>query len=269
MEQEQLSKSQKKKMRTATKQVANGTAPGSMRLKRFSPLTETQNAFFNSYDKTEVLSLHGCPGTGKTFLALYKALQQTEYDDRYKSVKIIRSSVSVRDAGFLPGTIKDKMAAFEAPYIAICGELYGRGDAYQILTTKHVIQFVPTTHMRGMTLRDCIVIIDECQNMSYQELNTLLTRVGDNCKVILCGDIYQDDLTSTRYNEVSGYKDILSILDSMSNCKSITFTVDDIVRSGFVKDYIIAKIKFEKGDRVKPVNLMELRASVANNTIEE
>lgn len=261
---ERLSKSQKKKVNAAIKQVSN-----SIRLQRISPLTETQTKFFNNYNKYDVLSLHGCPGTGKTYLAMFKALENLDEDDKYKTVKIIRSNVSVRDVGFLPGSAKDKMAAYEAPYQAICGELYGRGDAYEILKTKKILEFHPTAHMRGVTFKNCIVIIDECQNMSYQELNTLLTRVGENCKLILCGDVYQDDLTSTRYNETSGYKDILQVLKGVKSCRNFEFTVQDIVRSGFVKEYILAKIRFEKGDRVKPVQTMltEIAESVANSQL--
>lgn len=243
-----LSKGQKRKQR---QQQNNNN--GTLRLNRISPLTETQSLFFNCYHKYDVISMHGYPGTGKSMLSLFKALESLEQSTQYQTVKIIRSSVSVRDVGFLPGGVKEKMAAFESPYVSLCTELYGRGDAYKILQNKKQLEFIPTTHMRGVTFKNCIVIIDECQNMSYQELNTLMTRIGENCKLILCGDIYQDDLTSERYNEKSGYADVLQILDKISSCKSINFTVDDIVRSGFVKDYIIAKIKFERSEKVRSV----------------
>lgn len=195
--------------------------------------------------------------THNTFLAMYKALQSL--DDDFRCVKVIRSSVTVRDIGFLPGNAKEKMAAFETPYAEICSELYGRGDAYEILKQKKLVEFHPTTHMRGITFSDCVVIIDECQNMTYQELNTLLTRVGENCKVILCGDVYQDDLTNPRYKEQSGYNDVIKILDRTGCSHRTKFEVNDIVRSGFVKQYIKAKIAFETNE---PIEMTQIIARV-------
>ncbi len=206
-----------------------------------TPLTRTQTVFFDTYDKYQVISLTGCPGTGKTFLALYKALEQQRVQSKdYTHIKVIRSSVSGRDIGFMPGNAKEKMSVFEAPYIGLINDLYDCGTAYESLKAKHIVEFTSTSFLRGMTFNDCIVIVDEAQNCSYQELYTILTRVGKNCKVIITGDINQDDLTNPRYKETSGYREILKILDKISSCKKITFGIDDIVRSGFVRDFIIA-----------------------------
>lgn len=245
---ETLTRSQKKKARAQQKQQSNG-----IRLQKIAPLTAAQTKFFNCYDDHGVITLHGCPGTGKSFLALYKALEQINKDPETTHVKIIRSNVSVRDVGFLPGNIKDKMAGFEAPYAAICSELYGRGDAYEILKNRKQIEFLPTSHMRGVTFNDCVVVVDECQNMSLQELHTIITRFGKNCKMVLCGDVNQDDFTSERYKQISGYNDMLKILAKIGDAvQNIEFTVNDIVRSGFVRDYIIAKMEYEA---VKPSNI--------------
>jgi len=231
-----LTKAQKRKLKQGQKQN------NSLRLQHITAKSETQKRFFQKFPHYDVISLHGSPGTGKTFLALYAALKEIENTDTYNCVKIIRSSVAVRDAGFLPGSIKDKMAVYEVPYIEICTELYGRGDAYSILKQKNQIEFHSTAHMRGITFRDCVVIIDECQNMSFQELQTLLTRFGENCKMILCGDVYQDDLTSLRYKEQSGFRDILNVLKHVPSSTNVEFSVDDIVRSGFVKEFILARM---------------------------
>jgi phosphate starvation-inducible protein PhoH len=190
--------------------------------------------------------LTGSPGTGKSFLALFKALEDFEAGEQYQKIVIVRSSVSGRAMGFLPGSSKEKMEVFEAPYISIVNELYGRGDAYSILKNKGIIEFISSSFLRGTTWNNMIVIVDECQNMSYQELSTILTRFGSNCKLILCGDVNQDDLTSERYNETSGYAKILEILQGVKRAYSLTFGVDDIVRSGFVKDFIIAANRYEK-----------------------
>jgi phosphate starvation-inducible protein PhoH len=245
LESGQLTKAERKRARADRKQTQT-QQNNSLALNKLTPLTSKQSEFFKGYSKSQVLVMHGYPGTGKSFLALYKALEDVLKQGVYKNVKIVRSSVSVREAGFLPGGIGEKMAVFEAPYVSICSELFGRGDAYGILKTRKQLEFLSTAHMRGITFRDTIVVIDECQNMAYGELNTLLTRIGSNCKVIVCGDIYQDDLTSERYKETSGFADVIKILETVPNTSTYHFDVEDIVRSGFVKDFIIAKINFER-----------------------
>lgn len=215
----------------------------SLRLKYITPLTSGQSAFFNAFSDYDVLSMTGSPGTGKSFLALFKGIEELENNELFHKVLIIRSSVSTRPMGFLPGTEKEKMEVYEAPYEAIVNDLYGRGDAYGILKHKGAIEFESTAFLRGTTWNNTIVIVDECQNMSWQELSTVLTRFGKNCKMILCGDVNQDDLTSVRYNETSGYARLLKVLSKVKSAHSTTFTVDDIVRSGFVKEFIIASGK--------------------------
>lgn len=131
------------------------------------------------------------------------------------------------------------MEVYEAPYINLCNKLYDCGTAYQTLKQKGILHFDSTSFLRGMTFDDCIIIVDEIQNLSYQEIYTLLTRIGDNCRVFLCGDLLQDDLTSKRFNEESGYGRILPALKMIESCEVIEFGVEDIVRSGFVKEFIM------------------------------
>lgn len=210
-----------------------------LKISEIEALTQSQRLFFKEFNNYQVLSMTGYAGTGKSFIALGRGLKEVE-KGLYNEVLIIRSAVPGRDIGFMPGNKKEKMEVYEGPYIRICSKLYGRGDAYSVLKQKGIIHFESSSFLRGETFENSVVIIDEAQNMSYQELYTILTRVGENCKVIICGDTLQDDLTSERFKEVSGYAKILSVLRSIPSCYSIRFSADEIVRSGFVRELILA-----------------------------
>lgn len=200
--------------------------------------TPRQKQFFQKFKDYQVLSLSGFAGSGKSFCALAAALKSVEKGE-HAEVLIIRSAVPSREIGFMPGGKKEKISVYESPYTSICTKLYNRGDAYSILKQKGILQFESTSFLRGETFDNKILLIDEAQNMSDIELFTILTRVGVNCKVIICGDAMQDDLTSERYKERSGYLKMLTILQGMDEVLNIEFGVDDIVRSGFVKSLII------------------------------
>jgi len=214
-----------------------------MKLSEISPKTTNQQLTFEAYDADKHILLHGSPGTGKTFLSLYLALFDLfEYDHNTRDkIVVIRSATPSKEIGFLPGKESEKMANYEAPYKDIAAELFNRGDAYDILKTKNLIEFQSTSFLRGQTLDNAIIILDEAQNLTYMELKTVLTRVGDNSKIIICGDLYQDDLTSARYNQESGLSRIMKIFDRMDCMERIEFGIDDIVRSGFVREFIIAE----------------------------
>lgn len=199
---------------------------------------DKQKKFFQHYNQFQVISLMGSAGTGKSFIALYQALKSVENED-YKNVLIVRSSVPTRNIGFLPGNKKEKMEDYEGAYSSLCTELYSRGDAYNVLKQKKIIEFESTSYLRGLTFNDTVVILDEAQNCSRAELYTLITRMGENSKLIICGDTKQDDLTSERYREESGLDWVQSKLRLLSQYHiAIDFTADEIVRSGFVKDFI-------------------------------
>ena len=202
-----------------------------LELAEIEPLTRNQLRAFES-DKN--LVLHGCAGTGKTFISCYLAFDDMT-KNQYEKLVIIRSAVPTRDIGFLPGTEKEKSSVYEEPYYDISIDLFERGDAYQILKTKRLVHFMTTSYIRGITLRDAVILIDECQNMTFHELDSIITRVGENCRVIFCGDFSQYDLKQ------NGMKEFFEILASMNRFDFIEFGVEDIVRSGFVKEYIIAK----------------------------
>lgn len=185
--------------------------------------------------------LHGIAGTGKTFISLYLALEDLlKKNSQYNSVVIVRSVVPSRDMGFLPGNVKEKAKVYEEPYKAICDDLFGRGDGYNILREKNLVEFVTTSHLRGMTFNNAIIVADEYQNMTFQELDTLITRTGENSRLIFCGDIRQTDLQRDR--EKQGILTFTEIVAKIESFASVEFGIDDIVRSELVKQYIIAKL---------------------------
>jgi phosphate starvation-inducible protein PhoH len=205
-------------------------------LQEIEPLTQNQLLAFES---TKNLVLHGVAGTGKTFISCYLAFDDMT-KNLYQHTILIRSAVSTREMGFLPGTDKEKAAVYEEPYKDICIELFQRGDAYELLKKQNLVQFMTTSFIRGITLRNAVIIIDECQNMSFHELDSIITRIGEGCRVIFCGDFKQTDFTE-RSREKSGLPDFIRVLKAMEEFDMIDFTVKDIVRSSFVKKYIMAK----------------------------
>lgn len=203
-----------------------------------SPKGPNQEKAHEYFREGHNLLLHGYAGTGKTYLAMAMALKEV-LSEHYKKVVIVRSAVPTRDIGFLPGTAKKKMEVYEQPYKNICNELFNRGDAYEILTNKFMCEFIPTSYIRGTTLNNAIVIVDEINNMTFHELDSVITRAGYNTRMIFCGDYRQSDLSMT--NQLSGIAQFMDILQYIPSFKSVDFGIDDIVRSGLVRDYIIAK----------------------------
>lgn len=214
-------------------------------LKVFEPLTSNQSKFFAEYKKrTKFIALHGVAGTGKTFCALYKALEEVlDKGNPINKIIVVRSAVQSRDIGHLPGDAEDKMAVYKQPYVQICETLFGRRDAWDRLEEQNHIEFISTSFIRGTTFDNTILIVDEMQNMNYEEIDTVMTRVGDNSKILLCGDYRQTDLR--KHGDKSGILKFLDIAQYVKSFSKIEFTVEDIVRSGLVKEYIIAKLKYE------------------------
>lgn len=214
-----------------------------LRLKKISPLTDAQRDMFDAYREGYNLFLSGCAGTGKTFGALYLAFKDVLNQSLpYQKVIIVRSAVPSRDVGFLPGTLKQKLEVYDAPYRAILSNLFERGDAWEIATQRGIVEVVSTSFMRGITLENCVVVVDEMQNMNYQELATVATRPGDNgTKVIFCGDIVQDDLYRNKY-DASGLEDFMKVVERMPSVEIIEFGPEDIVRGGMCKEFILAEL---------------------------
>lgn len=208
------------------------------------PLTENQRRFFEAYDSSKIMLLHGVAGTGKTYIALYHALEEVlDKSNKFQQVTIVRSAVPSREIGHLPGDEREKTEVYQEPYIAICDSLFGRHDAYQRLIEQKTIQFLITSFVRGITLDDSIIIVDECQNMTDMELNSIITRVGERSKIIFCGDFRQTDLY--KKTDMSGLKKFMAIADLMPSFKILEFGVEDIVRSNLVKEYILARLEYE------------------------
>lgn len=203
-------------------------------LKEIEPLTKSQLAVFES---NKHLMLHGCAGTGKTFISLYLALDDLQKEEHDRIV-LVRSAVPTREMGFLPGTEDEKSKVYENPYVNIMQELFSRGDnPYGQLKQKGVISFLTTSYIRGTTFNDSVIIVDECQNMTFHELDSIITRVGRNCRIIFCGDFFQADLKN------NGLNDFMKIIKAMAEFDFIEFGINDIVRSDFVKSYLVQKYK--------------------------
>ena len=212
-----------------------------------NPITENQEFFFKEWANQKNLFAYGAAGTGKTFIALYLALKDVmDEETPYDKVYIVRSLVSTREIGFLPGTHDDKSELYQVPYKNMVRNMFHMPDQssfdmlYDNLKGQETISFWSTSFLRGTTLDDAIVIVDECQNLNFHELDSIITRVGQDSKIVFCGDVNQSDLQRT--NERNGILDFQRILENMEEFDQVEFGVGDIVRSGLVKSYIIAKM---------------------------
>lgn len=220
----------------------NNKQPFISSLRDIKPLTNNQSKAFEHFWDGKNLVLHGISGTGKTFLSLYLTLSDLlSGNSNYNKIFIVRSTVPSRDAGFLPGNIKEKIKVYEEPYQIACNKLFGRGDAYGILKSKNLIEFVSTSYLRGVQFDDAYVIVDEMQNCTGPELDTIITRLGDNSKIILSGDYRQTDFQ--KMQDRSGLSKFLKIIKDMNSFHYVEFDEQDIVRSGLVKKYIMTKHK--------------------------
>ena len=215
-------------------------------LKSFDPLTDNQKKFFDAYSRGDYfVMLLGSAGTGKSFIACYKGIQEVfDKTSSFKRVVIVRSAVQSRDVGFTPGSLEEKLSLYEQPYMQIYHILFNRRDAYEQLKEAGKIEFVSTSFIRGMSFDDSIIIVDECQNLNWEELSTIMTRVGYRSKIIFCGDYRQTDLYRNNKDK-SGLWKFHEIAKTMQSSTSIEFTTDDIVRSSLVKDFLIAVDKWE------------------------
>ena len=204
------------------------------------PLTNNQKEVFQAYARGDSLVLSGSAGTGKTFMALSLALEDVlDKETPYDKVIVIRSIVPTREIGFLPGTEDEKKEAYTGPYQSICAELFEQGDAWNKLQAAGTVDFQSTSFIRGITFNNAIVVVDEMQNLNFHELDSVITRVGRNCKFVMCGDYYQSDFDKAR--EKNGIVQFLSIIEQLKRFTVVEFGWEDIVRSDFVRDYIMTK----------------------------
>jgi predicted ribonuclease YlaK len=231
-----------------TRQAKKKKALGNEYLLDIEPLTDNQRKLFDAYAEGKHLVAYGCAGTGKTFITLYNALRDV-LDERtpYEKVYIVRSLVPTREIGFLPGSHDDKADIYQIPYKNMVKYMFQMPSdvefemLYGNLKSQETIKFWSTSFLRGVTLDNCIVLVDEFANLNFHELDSIITRVGENCKIMFCGDATQSDLVKT--SEKNGIVDFMSVLRKMDSFDIIEFGVDDIVRSGLVRQYLIAKIE--------------------------
>ena len=216
--------------------------------KEIKPLTPNQERFFDQYDENKNLVAYGCAGTGKTFITLYRAIQDVlDPKTPYEKVYIVRSLVATREIGFLPGDHEDKSWLYQIPYKHMVKYMFQMQDdaafemLYSNLKAQGTIDFWSTSFIRGTTFDNAILLVDEFQNLNFHELDSMITRVGENSKIMFCGDATQTDLV--KQNERSGIIDFIRVLRNMSSFDIIEFSADDICRSGLVKEYIIAKLE--------------------------
>ena len=217
-------------------------------MRDIEPLTQNQQVLFNAYAENKNLVAYGCAGTGKTFITLYNALRDVlDPNTPYEKIYIVRSLDATREIGFLPGDHEDKSYLYQIPYKAMVKYMFElRTEAdfemlYGNLRTQGSIEFLSTSFIRGTTFDKAIIIVDEFQNLNYHELDSIMTRVGEDTKIMFCGDASQTDLTKDY--EKNGIVDFMTILRLMSSVDIIEFGVEDIVRSGLVKEYILAKLE--------------------------
>ena len=216
-------------------------------LTQIKPLTPSQEKVFDAFSKQKNLYMYGAAGTGKTFIGMYLALQeilneQTSYDKLY----IVRSLVPTREIGFLPGDHDDKAELYQIPYQNMVRYMFKMPDdasfnmLYANLKAQETISFWSTSFLRGTTLDNAIVLVDEMQNLNFHELDSIITRLGVNTKIIFAGDAAQTDLVKT--NERNGILDFMKIIQGMDEFEMVEFGIQDIVRSGLVKSYLINKL---------------------------
>ena len=224
----------------------------SSNLIKVKPITEGQNSVFETWKKGQNQFLFGCAGTGKTFISLYLAMQDVlNLQTKYEKVVLVRSLIPTREIGFLPGDEEDKAALYQVPYQNMVQFMFEQPNEqafkmlYDRLKSQGSLYFLSTSFLRGLTFDNTIIIVDECQNLNFHELDTITTRVGQDSRIVFCGDFFQTDLIKT--GDKNGLHDFLRILEEMKDFNCTEFNIGDIVRSGFVRDYLIQKTKLGIG----------------------
>jgi len=207
---------------------------------KVEPITSNQELVFKSFERGNHTILSGSAGTGKTFLALYLSLQEVlDRETEFDRLIIIRSIVPTRDIGFLPGTEDEKKEAYTAPYRIITNELFSHPESWDRLVQSKMVEFESTSFIRGTTFNNAIIVVDEMQNLSGHELDSVITRVGRNCRFVMCGDYYQTDFEKEK--DKNGILKFMNIIDELTKFDIIEFDWKDIVRSDLVRDYIMTK----------------------------
>jgi len=226
--------------RSKKKNKKQGTANNNLTIKRFAPLTDTQARIYESFQNSDQnIFLHGFAGTGKSFISLYNMMKILLETDQYKKLVIVRSAIPSRLQGFLPGTAAEKAKVYELAYQNIFTELFDRSDAYTYLKNMKKVEFETTSYLRGTTYNDSLIFFDEAQNTLLNESKTVLTRVGQNSRIVISGDFTQSDIYKDEEKRDILY--VMKILKKMKSVDFFEFKKEDIVRSGFVKQFLLAE----------------------------
>lgn len=218
----------------------------SFNMTELRPLTDRQQDLFNAFSRDRNIIGYGSAGSGKSYLATYLAIKDILVNKNFKRLLILRSPLSVNHQGYLPGTLEEKEAVYERPYRDIVTDLFQNKEMYDKLKEEHIIDFQTTSYIRGLTWNDTIVVADEVQNMLWEEINTIATRIGTNSKLVFLGDLAQNDITVAKRNQHSGMEKLLMIAKRIDKFDLVKFLPEDIVRGEFVKQWIIACEQYEE-----------------------
>jgi phosphate starvation-inducible protein PhoH len=215
----------------------------SLDLLSLRPQSKSQEAAFDAFNAGDNLLMIGPAGVGKTIIAMYLALREV-IARRMSRLVIVRSALPSRDIGFMPGNLHEKTSLYEAPYADACSFLYGRDDAYYLLKNHHQVEFLTTSFVRGITVRDAVIFVDEASNMSYHENDSIITRAGEGTRIIICGDKNQSDLVKSEDRQ--GFTDVCRVLREMKSFKTVEFSIADVRRSELVREYLETRNKILK-----------------------
>ena len=217
-------------------------------------VTKNQLEVFKQYAEGKNLFLYGPAGTGKTFVILYNAIKEVlDPKINYNCIYIVRSLMPTRSLAFMPGDEQDKSSLYQVPYDNMLRLMFKLSSEEQFemmygeLKKQGNVSFLSTSFLRGITLDNAIVLVDECQNLNFHELDTIMTRVGQGSKIMFSGDFDQTDLRED--DEKAGLGQFIKIINEMKEFYSCEFDIGDIVRSGLVRSYIIQKYNTGLGDR--------------------
>ena len=219
-----------------------------------NPIGENQQKVFDAWAKEKNLFLTGSAGTGKTFILLHLAFKAVlDKGEPYDKVILVRSLLPSRDIGFLPGTLQEKSDLYQDPYRILTKYLFeqpseqAHEQLYGKLIGQGSLEFYSTSFLRGQTFDRSIIIVDEASNLTFQELDTIMTRVGQDSKIMFAGDMAQSDLRKNNGDQ-DGYHNFQMILGEMEEFEVVEFGIGDIIRSGLVRSYLIAKTNMRLKD---------------------
>lgn len=223
-------------------EIPEGVIVYSMSGRPIKPRTENQKKLVGAFDNNDMIFAVGPAGTGKTYLSIALAVKALK-EKTIKKIVLSRPAVEAGEKlGFLPGDMKDKIDPYLQPLYNALEDMLPQAKLQEMME-KHVIQIAPLAFMRGRTLSDAIVILDEAQNTTCAQIRMFLTRMGWNTKMIITGDMTQIDLPR---EQKSGLKEALNILSRIEGIEIVELNRKDIVRHKLVTRIVNAYEKYDK-----------------------